>query len=29
VIFALLCGVVGWLYVRLPSSFLPNEDQGY
>ncbi|NVM75476.1 multidrug efflux pump [Duganella sp. SG902] len=29
VIFALLCGVVGWLYVKLPSSFLPNEDQGY
>ncbi|MFC0166568.1 efflux RND transporter permease subunit [Pseudoduganella danionis] len=29
IIFALLCGVVGWLYVRLPSSFLPNEDQGY
>ncbi|MYM25220.1 efflux RND transporter permease subunit [Duganella sp. FT135W] len=29
VIFALLCGVVGWLYARLPSSFLPNEDQGY
>ncbi|MBY0556266.1 MAG: efflux RND transporter permease subunit [Burkholderiaceae bacterium] len=28
-IFALLCGVVGWLYARLPSSFLPNEDQGY
>ena len=21
--------VVGWTYVRLPSSFLPNEDQGY
>jgi multidrug efflux pump len=20
---------VGWLYVRLPSSFLPDEDQGY
>ena len=29
IIFALLCGVVGWLYARLPSSFLPNEDQGY
>ncbi|MES2740056.1 MAG: efflux RND transporter permease subunit [Pseudomonadota bacterium] len=28
-IFALILGVVGWLYVRLPSSFLPNEDQGY
>ncbi len=21
--------VVGWLYMRLPSSFLPEEDQGY
>jgi multidrug efflux pump len=20
---------VGWLYIRLPSSFLPEEDQGY
>ncbi|HJV01576.1 MAG TPA: efflux RND transporter permease subunit [Burkholderiaceae bacterium] len=29
VIFALILGVVGWLYARLPSSFLPNEDQGY
>ena len=29
IIFALLCGVVGWLYAKLPSSFLPNEDQGY
>jgi multidrug efflux pump len=29
IIFAALCGVVGWLYARLPSSFLPNEDQGY
>lgn len=29
IIFLLICGVVGWLYVRLPSSFLPNEDQGY
>ncbi|KQV80291.1 acriflavine resistance protein B [Massilia sp. Root351] len=29
VIFLLICGVVGWLYARLPSSFLPNEDQGY
>ena len=25
---ALLIGL-GWLYVRLPTSFLPNEDQGY
>ncbi|GAB2854119.1 efflux RND transporter permease subunit [Pseudoduganella ginsengisoli] len=29
IVFALVCGVVAWLYVRLPSSFLPNEDQGY
>jgi multidrug efflux pump len=28
-VFALLCVAVGWLYARLPSSFLPNEDQGY
>ena len=27
--FALIVGLVGWAYVRLPSSFLPNEDQGY
>ncbi|SDU18391.1 efflux RND transporter permease subunit [Stappia sp. ES.058] len=25
---ALLAGL-GWAYTRLPSSFLPNEDQGY
>ena len=25
---ALLVGL-GWLFVRLPSSFLPNEDQGF
>jgi len=29
VIFALIVGAVAWLYARLPSSFLPNEDQGY
>jgi len=28
-IFVALLGIVAWLYVRLPSSFLPNEDQGY
>ncbi|MES2259137.1 MAG: efflux RND transporter permease subunit [Pseudomonadota bacterium] len=28
-VFLLICGVVAWLYARLPSSFLPNEDQGY
>ncbi|CAM5205195.1 Efflux pump membrane transporter OS=Castellaniella defragrans (strain DSM / CCUG 39792 / 65Phen)OX=1437824 GN=BN940_09761 PE=3 SV=1 [Castellaniella denitrificans] len=29
VVFALLVGVLGWMYVRLPTSFLPEEDQGY
>jgi len=29
VVFALLAGVLGWMYVRLPTSFLPEEDQGY
>jgi multidrug efflux pump len=28
-VFVLLLALVAWLYVRLPSSFLPNEDQGY
>ena len=28
-IFAALVALVGFLFVRLPSSFLPNEDQGY
>jgi multidrug efflux pump len=28
-VFVLILGIVGWLYARLPSSFLPNEDQGY
>ncbi|GGY52259.1 efflux RND transporter permease subunit [Pseudoduganella albidiflava] len=28
-VFAVLLALVAWLYVRLPSSFLPNEDQGY
>jgi multidrug efflux pump len=27
--FGVIVAVVGWTYVRLPSSFLPNEDQGY
>src|SRR5574337_311038 len=27
--FGVVVAVVGWFYVRLPSSFLPNEDQGY
>ena len=28
-IYAALLGVLGVLYMRLPSSFLPVEDQGY
>ena len=28
IIYALIVGAVGWLYVRMPSAFLPNEDQG-
>jgi multidrug efflux pump len=28
-IYAALLGIVAFLYARLPSSFLPNEDQGY
>lgn len=27
--FAVIVFTVGWLYIRLPSSFLPAEDQGY
>ncbi len=27
--FAVIVALVAWSYVRLPSSFLPNEDQGY
>ncbi len=29
VIYLVIVVAVGWLYVRLPSSFLPDEDQGY
>jgi multidrug efflux pump len=28
-IFVALLAIVAWLYAKLPSSFLPNEDQGY
>ncbi len=28
-LYAAIVGVVGWLFVRLPSAFLPAEDQGY
>ena len=27
-IYVAIIAVVGWLYVRMPSSFLPQEDQG-
>jgi multidrug efflux pump len=29
IVYAVIVGCVGLLYVRLPASFLPNEDQGY
>ena len=29
IIYALLVALVGLVYTRLPTSFLPNEDQGY
>jgi len=29
VLYGVILLAVGWLYVRLPSSFLPEEDQGY
>ncbi len=28
-LYAGLLGVMGWLFVHLPTSFLPDEDQGY
>jgi multidrug efflux pump len=28
-IYLVIIVAMGWLYVRLPSSFLPSEDQGY
>jgi len=28
-VYLAIVAAVGWLYVRLPSSFLPDEDQGY
>jgi multidrug efflux pump len=27
--FVAIVALVGWLYVRMPSAFLPDEDQGY
>jgi multidrug efflux pump len=29
VIYGVVLGAVGFLYTKLPTSFLPNEDQGY
>jgi multidrug efflux pump len=29
VIFGVIVAAVAWMYQRLPTSFLPNEDQGY
>jgi multidrug efflux pump len=28
ILYLVIVGVVGWLYVRMPSAFLPSEDQG-
>ncbi|MBS0336402.1 MAG: efflux RND transporter permease subunit [Proteobacteria bacterium] len=28
-LFAVIVGIVAFLFMRLPQSFLPNEDQGY
>jgi multidrug efflux pump len=29
VVFAVVIGVVGLIFAKMPNSFLPNEDQGY
>ena len=29
IVYAAVLAAVGWMYVRMPTSFLPNEDQGY
>jgi len=29
VVFVLVVALVVWMFLRLPASFLPNEDQGY
>lgn len=28
-VFLMMVVVLGWMYIRLPTSFLPDEDQGY
>ena len=29
IVYLAICAAVGWMYTRLPTSFLPQEDQGY
>ena len=29
IIYAVILGALGWLFMHLPTSFLPDEDQGY
>jgi multidrug efflux pump len=29
IVYVAVVAGVGWLYMRMPTSFLPNEDQGY
>ena len=29
VLYAVILGAAGWLFAKLPGSFLPDEDQGY
>ncbi len=29
VVYAAILGATGWLFLKLPGSFLPDEDQGY
>jgi len=29
VLYAVILGATGWLFTKLPGSFLPSEDQGY
>jgi len=29
IVYAAILGVTGWLFAKLPGSFLPDEDQGY
>jgi multidrug efflux pump len=29
VLFGVIVAAVAWMFVRMPSAFLPNEDQGY